>query len=349
MSSGCRLDPRSLARPRDLDQLLVQAQCGDDRRMSLDRYLSTPAVPAREDARADTPSNWFVPAVHVHVRLRRTPPRSRRGKQWSGQVLIEACFRCRERGVQSSRTPPDQKSRRGPPHRSDPRHRHSLRACMALAPPTIKAVRAIDDRLIFELDQDREVSLPISASARLARATAVERDHWTIGPRGTPCTGPMLTRTLRSGTSSGSRRMPTCGPSVRRPSAEQPRVGVDRRLAAEGIGSWPVALAYARPTDDDDPRGAGLHRALLRPRFTDGLCPTWRWLRLVSPRSDEPLRDPCPRTVRVRGAGPARRPGSDRRACRRAVSPTDSIVNARVPGAGGQAAPSREAGRSRPS
>ena len=55
---------------------------------------------------------------------------------------------------------------------------------MALAPPTIKAVRAIDDRLIFELDQDREVSLPISASARLARATAVERDHWTIGPRG---------------------------------------------------------------------------------------------------------------------------------------------------------------------
>jgi hypothetical protein len=55
---------------------------------------------------------------------------------------------------------------------------------MALTPPTIKAVRAIDDRLIFELDQDREVSLPISGSARLARATAAERAHWTIGPRG---------------------------------------------------------------------------------------------------------------------------------------------------------------------
>ena len=53
-----------------------------------------------------------------------------------------------------------------------------------MTPPIIKAVRATDDRLIFELDQDREVSLPISASARLAMATTVERDHWTIGPRG---------------------------------------------------------------------------------------------------------------------------------------------------------------------
>src|SRR3990170_1802256 len=40
-----------------------------------------------------------------------------------------------------------------------------LRASMAMTPPTIKAIRAIDDRLIFELDQDREVSLSISASA----------------------------------------------------------------------------------------------------------------------------------------------------------------------------------------
>lgn len=51
-------------------------------------------------------------------------------------------------------------------------------------PPTIKAIRAINDRLIFVLDQDREASLPISASARLANATPAERNHWTIGPRG---------------------------------------------------------------------------------------------------------------------------------------------------------------------
>jgi len=59
-----------------------------------------------------------------------------------------------------------------------------LRASMAMTPPTIKAIRAIDDRLIFELDQDREVSLSISASARLAKATPAESEHWTIGPRG---------------------------------------------------------------------------------------------------------------------------------------------------------------------
>jgi hypothetical protein len=50
--------------------------------------------------------------------------------------------------------------------------------------PTIKSVRATDDRLIFELDHDREVSLPVSASARLANATQGEREHWTLGPRG---------------------------------------------------------------------------------------------------------------------------------------------------------------------
>ncbi len=53
-----------------------------------------------------------------------------------------------------------------------------------MTPPTIKAIRAIDDRLIFELDQDREVSLPITASTRLARATPAERENWTIGARG---------------------------------------------------------------------------------------------------------------------------------------------------------------------
>ena len=50
--------------------------------------------------------------------------------------------------------------------------------------PTIKAIRAIDDRLIFDMDHDREVSLPLSASTRLADATAAERNHWTIGSRG---------------------------------------------------------------------------------------------------------------------------------------------------------------------
>ncbi len=53
-----------------------------------------------------------------------------------------------------------------------------------MTPPTIKAIRAIDDRLVFELDHDHEVSSPLSASARLANATPAERDHWTIGPRG---------------------------------------------------------------------------------------------------------------------------------------------------------------------
>jgi hypothetical protein len=53
-----------------------------------------------------------------------------------------------------------------------------------MTPPTIKAIRAIGDRLIFELDRDREVSIPISSSARLAKATPAERDHWTLGPRG---------------------------------------------------------------------------------------------------------------------------------------------------------------------
>jgi len=50
--------------------------------------------------------------------------------------------------------------------------------------PTIKTVRSIDDRLIFELDHGREVSLPLSTSARLAGATPAQRDHWTLGPRG---------------------------------------------------------------------------------------------------------------------------------------------------------------------
>jgi Protein of unknown function (DUF2442) len=54
-----------------------------------------------------------------------------------------------------------------------------------MTPPTIKAFRATDDRLIFTLDRGREVSLPVSMSTRLASATPTERDHWTISPRGT--------------------------------------------------------------------------------------------------------------------------------------------------------------------
>ena len=53
-----------------------------------------------------------------------------------------------------------------------------------MTPPTIKSIRTIDDRVVFELDHDREVSLPLSASTRLANATPAERDHWTIGSRG---------------------------------------------------------------------------------------------------------------------------------------------------------------------
>ena len=53
-----------------------------------------------------------------------------------------------------------------------------------MTPPTIRAIRLIDDRLIFELDRDREVSLPISTSSRLENATPAEREHWSLGPRG---------------------------------------------------------------------------------------------------------------------------------------------------------------------
>ena len=50
--------------------------------------------------------------------------------------------------------------------------------------PTIKSVRTTDDRLIFELDHGREVSLPVNTSARLSNATQVQRQRWTLGPRG---------------------------------------------------------------------------------------------------------------------------------------------------------------------
>lgn len=50
--------------------------------------------------------------------------------------------------------------------------------------PTIKSIRTDDRRLVFELDDEREVSLPITMSARLAGANAEQRANWTIGPRG---------------------------------------------------------------------------------------------------------------------------------------------------------------------
>ena len=53
-----------------------------------------------------------------------------------------------------------------------------------MTPPTIKNIRIDDKRLVFELGGGREVSLPVSVSDRLASATAVELQNWTIGSRG---------------------------------------------------------------------------------------------------------------------------------------------------------------------
>ena len=50
--------------------------------------------------------------------------------------------------------------------------------------PTIKSVRSTPDRLVFELDNDREVSLPLTSSRRLANATPTQRTHWTLGVGG---------------------------------------------------------------------------------------------------------------------------------------------------------------------
>jgi len=53
-----------------------------------------------------------------------------------------------------------------------------------MTPPTIKNFRTDKRRLMFELGDDREVSLPVSISARLANATPTQRDHWSIGTQG---------------------------------------------------------------------------------------------------------------------------------------------------------------------
>jgi len=53
-----------------------------------------------------------------------------------------------------------------------------------MTPPTIKSVRSTPERLVFELDNDREVSLPLTSSRRLANATPMQRAHWTLGVGG---------------------------------------------------------------------------------------------------------------------------------------------------------------------
>ena len=50
--------------------------------------------------------------------------------------------------------------------------------------PTIRHLRFDDQRIVFELNDEREVSLPIAQSARLSAATAAERAQWTIGHLG---------------------------------------------------------------------------------------------------------------------------------------------------------------------
>jgi hypothetical protein len=50
--------------------------------------------------------------------------------------------------------------------------------------PTIKSIRIDDDRLIFEVGEGREVSLPISTSDRLVGATSAQIKNWTISRGG---------------------------------------------------------------------------------------------------------------------------------------------------------------------
>ena len=46
--------------------------------------------------------------------------------------------------------------------------------------PTMKSIRIDDDRLVFEVGEDREVSLPLSISTRLSGATRAQLENWTI-------------------------------------------------------------------------------------------------------------------------------------------------------------------------
>jgi hypothetical protein len=50
--------------------------------------------------------------------------------------------------------------------------------------PIITNIRIDDDRIVFELTDNREVSLPLSIAPGLGRATVIERQHWVIQSRG---------------------------------------------------------------------------------------------------------------------------------------------------------------------
>jgi hypothetical protein len=111
---------------------------------------------------------------HVHVD----------GNDGEAKFWLKPVSLARERGLQSSRNPSHQENRGGPSIASDRRNRSNLRPSTTMTPPIIKAVRTVNDRLVFELDGDRQMSLPMTSSSRLANATAAERDHWIIGARG---------------------------------------------------------------------------------------------------------------------------------------------------------------------
>jgi hypothetical protein len=50
--------------------------------------------------------------------------------------------------------------------------------------PIITNIRIDDDRIVFELTDDREVSLPLTIAAGLARASTTERQQWVIQSQG---------------------------------------------------------------------------------------------------------------------------------------------------------------------
>jgi hypothetical protein len=50
--------------------------------------------------------------------------------------------------------------------------------------PIITNIRIDEQRIVFELTDDREVSLPLTISSGLARASTAERQHWVLQSRG---------------------------------------------------------------------------------------------------------------------------------------------------------------------
>lgn len=59
-----------------------------------------------------------------------------------------------------------------------------MQASAAMTSPIITNIRIDDDRIVFELTDDREVSLPLAMTAALARASEAERQRWVIQSRG---------------------------------------------------------------------------------------------------------------------------------------------------------------------